>query len=137
MTFLISFVRYFPGYVNKSYLCSEFCIKSSLGFRLKETVKTLETEQRGKLKEWQDQMKTITDSLKNAENVITEKSVAGADVETVKNQKMVLQVCLKRREKVSPSNNLSLNDRLCLTFPLVDHKLLSNIVILCTLKKQV
>ena len=62
-------------------------------------------------------MKTITDSLKNAENVITEKSVAGADVETVKNQKKVLQVCLKRGEKVSPSNNLSLNDRLCLTFP--------------------
>ena len=60
---------------------------------MKETVESLEAEQKEKLKEWQDKMRVIYDFFENAEKVVTEKSVVGADINTVKSQKEILQVC--------------------------------------------
>ena len=64
-----------------------------MGFpRLKRQVKSFEAEQKRKLSARQKEQDEINKMLKDAEAVITEKTLVGADISTVRNQKNALQV---------------------------------------------
>ncbi|XP_028414134.1 dystrophin-like isoform X2 [Dendronephthya gigantea] len=63
--------------------------------RLKEKVKSFQKEQKSKLAEREKELDEINKTLKHAEEVITERTVVGADMATVRNQKKTIQEILE------------------------------------------
>ena len=75
-----------------------------LFFRLKEKVRSLEAEQKRKLSAREKELDEINRTLKEAEAVILERTLVGADISTVRSQKETLQVwvdCLEPSEELS------------------------------------